>query len=338
MDPLTQGLLGAAVSQSSVKKGTSGQKIAIVCGILGGMAPDLDVLIRSSEDSLLSLEYHRHFTHSLAFIPIGGIITAFVLWYFLFKKSARFTQVAIFTTLGYATHGLLDACTSYGTQLFVPFSNYRISWSVVSIIDPVYTLTLLIFLALSYWRKSANVMRAGLILSLCYLGFGYWQQSQAVKQVEQVAERRGHKIERMFMNPTIANNILWRSVYQYQNKYYVDAVYVPIWAGHKLYSGTSVDVIDAETVFPSIDADSVQREDIRRFSHFSKDFIYKHPDYNNVIADLRYGTLPYDNKSLWGLQVDVNNQDNHANFITLRDYKDSHYDKFKQMLKGDFLD
>jgi inner membrane protein len=338
MDPLTQGLLGAVVSQSSVKKNTSRQlmKVAVVCGILGGMAPDLDVLIRSSEDSLLGIEYHRHFTHSLAFIPIGGMITAFVLWYFLFKKSASFKQVAIFTTLGYATHGLLDACTSYGTQLFVPFSNYRVSWNVVSIIDPVYTLTLLIFLVIGYWRKSVNFTRAGFLLSLCYLGFGYFQQQQAVKQVELTAEKRGHKIERIFMNPTIANNILWRGVYQYQNKYYVDAVYVPIWAEHKLYEGTSVDVIDIKTVFPFIAADSVQRRDIHRFSYFSKDFIYKHPDYDNVIADLRYGTLPYDDKSLWGLQVDENNQHKHAVFITLRNYKDSHYNKFKQMIKGSF--
>src|SRR5690606_29471703 len=45
-------------------------------GALGGMAPDLDVIIRSASDPLLALEYHRHFTHSLAFIPIGGLLVA----------------------------------------------------------------------------------------------------------------------------------------------------------------------------------------------------------------------------------------------------------------------
>ena len=57
-----------------------------------------------------------------------------------------------------------------------------------------------------------------------------------------------------------------------------------------------------------IPEDSIQRNDILRFSYFSQDYIYLHPDYNNLIADLRYGTLPYDNKSLWGIEIDEKNQ------------------------------
>ena len=73
MDPLTQATLGAAAAQVSKPKRFVA---ATLVGAVGGALPDVDILIRSSSDPLLSLEYHRHFTHSLAFIPIGGAIAA----------------------------------------------------------------------------------------------------------------------------------------------------------------------------------------------------------------------------------------------------------------------
>ncbi|MDG1438434.1 MAG: metal-dependent hydrolase, partial [Emcibacteraceae bacterium] len=79
MDPFTQGVLGAAFSQSFAKR----SKIPLACfaGVVGGMAPDIDILIKSSSDSLLGIEFHRHFTHSLWFIPIGGLIVAALIWF-----------------------------------------------------------------------------------------------------------------------------------------------------------------------------------------------------------------------------------------------------------------
>ena len=70
MDPLSQGILGVAAAVSLARKNNA--RFAAGCGLAGGMAPDLDILIRSSTDPLMAVEYHRHFTHALAFIPIGG--------------------------------------------------------------------------------------------------------------------------------------------------------------------------------------------------------------------------------------------------------------------------
>ncbi|MEJ2114516.1 MAG: metal-dependent hydrolase, partial [Gammaproteobacteria bacterium] len=143
MDPLSQGVFGASLPQSISKP--KNIVFACVLGFLSGMAPDLDVFIHSKNDPLLFLEYHRQFTHSLVFIPIGGLICA-VLFYVLFARfKLTFKQIYLFCTLGYATHGLLDSCTSYGTQLFWPFTSYRVSWDTISIIDPLFTFTVLIF-------------------------------------------------------------------------------------------------------------------------------------------------------------------------------------------------
>ena len=81
MDPCTQGLLGSVLSASFAKK--KQLKIAIISGGIGGIAPDLDILINSSNDPLLFIEYHRHFTHSVFFAPFGGMIVTLFLYVFL---------------------------------------------------------------------------------------------------------------------------------------------------------------------------------------------------------------------------------------------------------------
>ena len=108
-------------------------------GALAGMAPDLDVLIRSNTDPLLFLEYHRQFTHSLLFIPLGSLLCALVFWKTI-GRGINFSTVWLAAFLGYLTHGLLDACTTYGTLLLWPFSDARIAWNTIAVIDPLFTL------------------------------------------------------------------------------------------------------------------------------------------------------------------------------------------------------
>jgi inner membrane protein len=127
MDPLTQGVLGATLPQATAARGKRVAAAGLL-GFLAGMAADLDVFIRSSDDPLLFLEYHRQFTHALIFIPVGGLICALVLHLLLGRKRGlEFRQSWLYCTLGYATHALLDACTTYGTMLFWPFSDVRIA-------------------------------------------------------------------------------------------------------------------------------------------------------------------------------------------------------------------
>ncbi len=334
MDPCTQGLLGASLSCSFAKKNEL--KLAFVCGIVGGITPDLDVLIRSENDPLLSIEYHRHFTHSIFFSPILGAFVTLFLLAFVNRNKESIGKIYFFSTLGVITHGLLDSCTSYGTMLFWPFYNERVAWNIISIIDPVYSLVLLISLIFCISKKSRLSINIGFVLSLIYLQLCFFKYNQVEKYVIALAERRGHKVERILLNPTIGNNFLWRSVYQYESKYHIDAIYMPFFGEKLMKKGVSENVIDKEYIFSSIPKDSIQREDILRFSFFSQDFIYIHPVYKNIIADLRYGTLPHDNKSLWGIEIDLTNNDKHVIFKNLRNFNKEIYIEFWNMLKGNF--
>ncbi len=144
MDPFTQGIVGVTASQSISQK--KHFIIASLIGLLAGLAPDIDIFIKSNKDPLLFLEYHRHFTHSLFFIPFGSLVCAFV-FYHIFAKyyDLSFKYTYIYSFIGYATHGIIDAFTSYGTQLYWPLSNNRVAWNTVSVIDPLFTIPIAIF-------------------------------------------------------------------------------------------------------------------------------------------------------------------------------------------------
>ena len=330
MDPCSQGLLGACFSASFAKR--NNLKIASFCGAVGGLIPDLDIFIRSKNDPLLFIEYHRHFTHSLAFIPIGGGIISFLLLFF-FQKKISFKLLFVFSTLGLLTHGLLDSCTSYGTRLLWPFSDLRVSWNIISIVDPIFTLILFFSLIFCLIYKSKILAQIGIFLCSFYLLLGFFKFQKVETFVSNIADQRGHKIERILLNPTIGNNILWRSVYKFKDYYYVDAVYMPLFSLAKFKEGEKVAVIDKETIFPELTENSIQRNDIRRFSYFSQDFIYLHPDYEYLIGDLRYGYLPHDDKSLWGIKIDTTLNE-HVVFKNLRNFEKKDYQSFWEMLNG----
>ncbi len=333
MDPVSQGILGASFAGSLSK--SKKLRLASLCGFFGGLTPDLDILIKSSTDPLLSLEFHRHFTHSIFFVPFGALITGLFLFLFL-KKSLSFKEIYFYSAAGFLTHGLLDSCTSYGTQLLWPILDKRFSWNIISIVDPIYTLTLLIFILVSIFLRSKLYVRFGVFFSCIYLVLGEYQHQKVEEFIKKIAFQRGHEIERILLNPTIGNNILWRTVYRTSKTYYIDAVYSPIIGKMRLKKGTQVSFIDKETVFSDLTQNSLLRNDIRRFSYFSQDYIFLHPDYDNVIGDLRYGTLPYDYKALWGIQFDLKKPESHANFINLRNFDDDNYSEFWRMLKGKF--
>ena len=147
MDPLTQGLLGGALALSVANKKES--RLAAAIGFAAALPADADILIGAGDDPLLNIEFHRHFTHSLIFIPIGALMVASILW-LLLRKRIGFKSIYFYALLGYGTSGLLDACTSYGTHLLWPFSDERVAWSIIAIIDPVFTLVLLIALILGF--------------------------------------------------------------------------------------------------------------------------------------------------------------------------------------------
>ena len=330
MDPLSQGTVGAAFAQSAATKNNIA-KVSIV-GFLAGLAPDLDVFIRSSTDPVLFLEYHRQFTHSLIFIPLGAlIVSAFV--FPLVRKSLSFKTTYAASFLGYATHGLLDACTSYGTLLFWPFSNERITWNNISIVDPLLTIPALIFLAVAVKtnRRRFGFFAVGWIVS--YLALGFVQYERALSSGLKLAQSRGHSAARMTLKPSFGNLILWKSIYQHEDRFYVDAIR----AGRTLTwcPGESIKIFDYQYHLSELAKDSQQMKDIERFRWFSQDYLGFDDD-KNLVTDVRYSMVPNQIAPMWGLVIDDRKGPNeHAVWWAGRDLDDESLTLFKEMLLGD---
>ena len=161
MDPLTQTALGALVAQACARRDRQGR--AALAGGLGGMLPDADVLIRSASDPLLFLEYHRHFTHALAFVPVGALVAGTLAW-LLGRGRWAWRELWLYAALGWLTHGPLDACTSYGTHLAWPFDEGRVAWGLIAIIDPLFTVPLLVGVGLGL--SGRRLRRAWLVVAL----------------------------------------------------------------------------------------------------------------------------------------------------------------------------
>ena len=329
MDPISQGAVGAVFAQSTANKSNI-IKIGII-GFLAGLAPDLDVLIRSQNDPILFLEYHRQFSHSLFFIPLGSLIVA-ILTFPLFKKSMSLKTIYTASFLGYATHGLLDACTSYGTLLFWPFSNERVTWNNISIIDPLFTIPALILMgiAIKTRKKIFSFFAIGWITF--YLSLGFVQYERASLAAIELAESRGHVAERMTLKPSFGNLILWKSIYQYDEDFYVDAIRIVQSATWCL--GENIKVFNYEYHLPNLNKDSQQGEDIERFRWFSQDYLGYNKE-KNLVTDIRYSMIPNQIAPMWGLVIDdMRDINEHAIWWTSRDLKQSQLDLFKEMLSG----
>lgn len=317
MDPLTQGVFGALAAQASSSKHLMAK--ASVIGAAAGMAPDLDVLIRSSSDPLLFLEFHRHFTHSLFFIPIGALICAGIFYLILAKRwQLSFKQIYLWCFLGYATHGLLDSCTSYGTHLLWPISDVRTAWDLVSVIDPLLSAVLLALVASAiYWRKHGLTVAAVLWIGL-YLSVAGIQHHRALIWGQELAESRGHSIQRLHAKPSFGNIVVWKTIYESDGYFYVDAFKPGLSESHSWY-GSRIKKLNLEQDLSWMDSQSLLATDVERFRHFSDGFIAFDPSNPMRIGDVRYSQLPHHIKPLWAIELPNNHNDSfHAVYVTQR--------------------
>lgn len=313
MDPITQGALGSVAAQSfSVKKM---MKWATLIGILSGMAPDLDIFITSKTDPMVYFKYHRHFTHSLFFIPIGALIVSCFLHLFL-KNKISFKHNYIFSVLGYATHALLDSCTTYGTQLLWPFSTQRFAWNNVSVVDPVFTLPLLVLSFLSYRKKMKRFAILSILYAILYLSLGYYQKIRALKVGKGLASTRGHHPTRIDVKPSFGNLILWRLIYEHEGYFYVDAIRVL--GNEKTWNGERIKKYNPNIHHTWIKAGSQHDIDIKKFLWFSDDYLAVHPDDENVLGDVRYALSPDSIYPLWGIRVLPGRGQKHVESVNFR--------------------
>lgn len=331
MDLLTHGIVGAALAQSAAPRAEA--RAAAGIGFLAGMLADADALIGSASDPLLVLEYHRHFTHALAFVPVGALIAAAVLWP-LARRHLAFPRVYLYALLGYALAGLLDACTSYGTHLLWPFSDTRAAWSIVAVVDPALTLAVAAPLAIAFFQRRPAAARLGIALALCYLAIGLVQRERVESVARALALERGHEPRQLLVKPTLANLLLWRSTYIADGRIHADGIRVGPFSGVRVYHGESAALVVPERDLPWAPRGSPAGVQAERFARLSDGYLAWHPRRPRMLGDARYAMLPTSVAPLWGIEFEAARAAAPVDLVTDRTLTAEARRKFLEMLSG----
>jgi len=220
VDSITQIALGACLAAAVVPPGQ--RRMAAGVGAFLGTLPDLDVFWDYG-GPVENLTMHRGFSHSL--FVLSGLGT--ILWLFLRRwwppARAHPQSWLAAILLALLTHPLLDAHTAYGTQLFWPLPSPPVAWATLFILDPLYTLPLLVGLGAVLVRPASKIgarcLVAGLVLSTLYLAWSWVAQAWVVSHARQLLAGQGLAASRLFVTPTPLNTLLWRVIVRTEGGY-----------------------------------------------------------------------------------------------------------------------
>lgn len=284
MDSVTQIALGAAVGEA-----TLGRKVgyrALMWGGVCGTLPDLDIFVPLG-NAVSDFTYHRSASHSLIMLAATTPLVAWFIVRIHQHTSEYFKRWCLLVYLVFATHALLDSFTAYGTQIFWPISNSPVAWSTIFIIDPLYTMPLLVgtiaALVMTRDRDRGHMINsAGLTISTLYLGWTVVAKAHVAQTVLESLESQTIAYEKVFTTPAPFNSLLWRAVVMHETGYY-EGYY-------------SILDEDEHIEFTSYDSDESLLQGIgdywpvQRLKWFSKGFYAVDREQDAVvISDLRMG-------------------------------------------------
>lgn len=288
MDSVTQLALGAAVGVAVMGRRTAVWKSALWGGIAGTL-PDLDVFIDHG-DTLRNMTMHRGASHALFWLTLASPSMA-ALPALLHRQREHFRRWWLAMWLALVTHPLLDTMTVYGTHLLLPFDARPLGVGSIYIIDPLYTVCLLVGLGVALARRDWRGLRwnkLGIALSSAYLAWSVLAQWHVRGIAQEALAARGTPPDRLLVTPTAFNTVLWRIVAVRDDGSYEEGFYSFFDGGRPLrmtrYEGGS----------PQLRESLRNMESVQRLANFSHGFYKLHERDGSVwVTDLRMGQEPH---------------------------------------------
>jgi inner membrane protein len=218
MDPLTQGVLGGAIAAAGFREKLG--RRSVLFAAVAAMSPDLDVLVGLWGDEWTTLAAHRGSSHSLLVLPFVAPLVGWLGWRFFdlhrrrsetgeagdFWQDPRYRSWTHLAFWALITHPLLDVFTTYGTQLLAPFSRTRFAFDAIAILDPIFTLPLLIAVLVAHWERPGPGRRRGmavaaLVFCAAYIGWGLSVSHGARERARVDLDARGFEIADLRASP-----------------------------------------------------------------------------------------------------------------------------------------
>ena len=286
MDSLTQIVLGAAVGEATLGKKVGNK--ALLYGAIAGTLPDLDVIANYFTDTITSIELHRGFSHSLLFALLMAPVLGWLINRLEHKYAVGWRGWALLFFLGFVTHALLDAFTTWGTQLFWPF-DLRIAFNSIFVIDPLYTLPFLLCVLLVLFKKRGTRVRQrinnlGLLLSSAYLLIGVGLKAYGYYQFKSALEAQDIDYTEISTRPAPMTTLLWNANVDTENSYLI--------GDYSVFDSKKIRF----TVHPKrseVSSLLTQRPNVKRLIAISQGWYLLQQKNNQwYFNDLRFGKLP----------------------------------------------
>ncbi|MGV8961276.1 MAG: metal-dependent hydrolase [Stenotrophomonas sp.] len=290
MDSLSQIVLGGAIAAAVVP--AVHRRAALLAGAALGTLPDLDgLLIAALTDNPITLmTVHRSASHSLLVLPLLGALIWWLFRRFGHGRVAAAPQRWFWAIqLALVTHPLLDAFTVYGTQLWWPLMPHPVMWSSVFIIDPLYTIWLLLGCVVAWLARARplahHALLAGLVLSSGYLGWSLLAKSTVDQEADRSLAAMGLGDAPRFSVPMPFNTVLWQVVAMTPSGYVIGERSLIADRGPMTFSGypSNVQALRQAAGIPAV----------ARLQWFNRGFMRAQvQDGQLVLSDLRMGIEP----------------------------------------------
>lgn len=187
---------------------------SLLWGGLVATLPDLDVLIDHG-DPVKNMTFHRAESHALPYLTLAAPLLAYAIVR-LHRERVLLTRWCAAVWLALVTHALLDAMTIFGTQLLLPFTDHPFAIGSLFVIDPLYTLPLLIG-NVALWRARGSVRghrwnALGLVMSTLYAAWSLVAQGLATAVAREALAAQGIAAASIVVTPAPLQTLLWRCV------------------------------------------------------------------------------------------------------------------------------
>jgi inner membrane protein len=285
MDSLSQLALGSSIAVAVMGRRTAVWKAALWGGVAGTL-PDLDALVDFG-DAVSNMVQHRAQSHGLFYLTLLAPALAWLVSR-LHGQGALFKRWWLALWLALFTHPLLDWFTIYGTQLWQPFSDKPLGLGSMFIIDPLYTLPLVVGLvaALVAQRVGLRWNAVALGFSCVYLAWSAGAQMHVKTVVRETLAARGIADAPFFVTPSPFNTVLWRVVVLrpdgFEEGYY------------SLFDTQRRVQLDAFSTDTALAQTLKANPDAQRMVGFTSGFVkFKEENGRALLSDLRMGQEPH---------------------------------------------
>ncbi len=243
---------------------------------------------------IFSSDHHPRWWLLILTVGIGAYLGWRLYKYYLHKDlesfQTSFSNWYLLFFLTFSTHILLDCCTAFGTQAFLPFSYYRVAFDNIAVADPFYTIPFLFCIIIVACLRRGTRVRffvnwLGIAISTAYMAWTITNKVHVNNIFESALDNREIEVIRWRTGPTILNNILWSCVAEDEEQFYVGQ--------YSLFdTDPNLHYLNVIPKNDSIHQALLPLEDYQTLLWFSKGYLAAFPtDSILILSDLRFGSL-----------------------------------------------